>query len=442
MGAAVLAGSLSAACIGRRHAAVTLSSRASALAELLPSDLDVLSSPTIISALGVQLLLFGGFTHDASIGGGWRRGTHPPASLLERTILVSPTWKPEGRVDYTWPGDGGLAAPPSTAPLSLFAAAEELAVATHHPTTVHSLAHALEHIIGLDASDFDDDARRALREMLAWRVPSSAKHLAPLSSTADVAVLAFSFGAAGDSECVSVAQCSHPGPANELLAATADAFVRHRQQRGQRVTLIAQWEIAAALHNLGTPGVVAVGTPGIFENTARIYEHMLAHVQGSGACEPRGTDREPAGASVGSADDSAGRSTRLVVLAHPDHLRRALRIGETTFARAALGGPCREASIFGSSIVPAMAPYHVDWPWDSSTAAHGARGGSTLNLFAGASGHVHTNGSRRDASWYEPPNGFFADDPQPWVRRREVWLCYEFWARAKGVATGIIATRA
>ena len=47
----------------------------------------------------------------------------------------------------------------------------------------------------------------------------------------------------------------------------------------------------------------------------------------------------------------------------------------------------------------------------------------------------------RVATWYDAPNGFFPDgEPQRWARNREVWIAYEFWARAKGVATGVIGS--
>ena len=53
-----------------------------------------------------------------------------------------------------------------------------------------------------------------------------------------------------------------PGPTNELLAATAAAFVRSRKQaHGQTVHVVAQWEVAAALRTLGaSPPAVAIGT--------------------------------------------------------------------------------------------------------------------------------------------------------------------------------------
>ena len=46
----------------------------------------------------------------------------------------------------------------------------------------------------------------------------------------------------------------------------------------------------------------------------------------------------------------------------------------------------------------------------------------------------------RVATWYDASYGYFPDgEPQRWARHREVWIAYELWARAKGVATGVIA---
>ena len=164
-----------------------MSSGHSSLAALLPNDLDALNSPPIIGALGVQLLLFGGFEPNAT--GGWsRQRVQPPASLAERVDLIAPTWKfaptrgARGRVDYTWPEDNGTGPQADGADISLFAAASKLAVPD---ATTKSLARVLEENIGLRASDFDDTARAALVKMLTWRVPheSRAKNLVFLHET-------------------------------------------------------------------------------------------------------------------------------------------------------------------------------------------------------------------------------------------------------------------
>ena len=71
--------------------------------------------------------------------------------------------------------------------------------------------------------------------------------------------------------------------------------------------MIAQWEVAVAIWAGGGESR-AVGTPGIFENTGRVFEHMIAASGGGGskgACEP------------------------VLLLAHPDHLRRVVRTVET-----------------------------------------------------------------------------------------------------------------
>ena len=136
-----------------------------------------------------------------------------------------------------------------------------------------------------------------------------------------------------------------------------------------------------------------VGTPGIFENTAQIYEHMLARMDTS-ACDEHG----------------GGGDGRVVLLAHPDHLRRALRIGESAFK--GFGGRCR-----GLRLVPAMQPYTIAWPDTSSSSPAGTR----LNLYAGVSSAVHTGGEVKEATWYDAASGYFPDgEPQRWARRREV----------------------
>jgi hypothetical protein len=89
----------------------------SRIAKLLPKDLDGVASRTTLRALGVQLLLFGGFRPTTS---GWQRSERPPASLLERVDLIAPAWKPRGLVDYSWPP--GPSPPVGAAELSLFGA--------------------------------------------------------------------------------------------------------------------------------------------------------------------------------------------------------------------------------------------------------------------------------------------------------------------------------
>ena len=89
-----------------------------------------------------------------------------------------------------------------------------------------------------------------------------------------------------------------------------------------------------------------------------------------------------------------------------------------------------------------MQPYLPDWSSPDKSAPTPT--GSRLNLYEGVAATVRTNGQTRRVTWYDTrdpaaSNGFFPDgDPQRWAHRREIWMCYEFWARAKGVATGVI----
>jgi len=385
------------------------------LAHLFPEDLDAIESQAIVGALGVQLLLFGGFTPSEL---GWRHSPRVPTTLQERVDLIAPTWKPGGRCDYSW---HAATTPPRKSDadvLSLFAPPPALLV-QGGSTTVRSLTRALE-ATGLRASDFDGAARAAIVESLTWRLPASSERLV-LNSSGDLTLLVLSFDATA--ECRSVRDCERPGPTNELLAATAEQFVRRQwAKHAQRVKVIAQWETAAALRALGMHDTLAVGTPGIFENTAQIFLHM-AEVMGTRSC---GGSR------------AAGASSQVVLLTHPDHLRRALRIGESAFER--LGGPCSRLQL-----VPAMQPYRLDWPSrfqrpDAMEQSGVAAAGAQLNLYAGVSTRVHTAGDEREATWYDEELGYFPDaDPQRWVHRREIWITYEFWARAKGLATGVIA---
>ena len=111
-----LLGSVASYSVRSRSTASSGSS--SRLAKLLPKDLDGVASRTLLRALGVQLLLFGGFRPTTT---GWQRRERPPASLLERVDLIAPTWKPHGLVDYSWlPGPSPTV---GAAELSLFGAA-------------------------------------------------------------------------------------------------------------------------------------------------------------------------------------------------------------------------------------------------------------------------------------------------------------------------------
>jgi len=394
------------------------------LAELLPSDLDALESPTVIGALGVQLLLFSGCF--VLRDGRWVRECSSRPSLLERVERVAPTWKPGGQVDYTWSANAAAAASGTqlSPTLNLFEAAASLPRAVRvasEAATVSSMASSLEAELGMSAADFDAPARAAIREMLTWHLPAPAERRLPAHG--DLTLLVLSFDATP--HCQSVTDCQQPGPSNELLAATAAAFVRERrEEHDQQVHVVAQWEVAAAIRMLESrfgsvqSSVQAVGTPGRFENTAQIFTMMRALLPSATTCVDLGVV------------ESDG-SPRVVLLAHPDHLRRGLRIGQAAFAKAARAEEAPPACP-PLAMVPAMLPYRLDWPR--------RRERPLLDLYANVSAHVHTGGHVRLASWHDANHGYFPDgDPQRWAHRREVFLCYEFWARAKGVATGVIA---
>eukprot|EP00966_Prymnesium_polylepis_P299208 6913546-Prymnesium_polylepis.1 len=288
-------------------------SRKLRLADLLPHDLDGLpDNQVVLAATGVQLLLFGGF--ELSPSHGWvRTARHPPTTLAERLERITPTWKTAAGhgVSYEWPAAGES---PKSAPLSLFAAACTLPEPAQHATTVRALCRALEDDFGLSAQDFEDaQTRSALREMLRWRVASSEPVAWVLASRVKLFVLSFD----ATRECRSLADCPKPGPSNELLAATA---IRFAEARREHVDVIAQWEVAAAMAQRGAVAK-AVGKPGVFENTGEIFDYMfdeLVHTsEGVRDC--------------GQPDDE----TQLVLLAHPDHLPRALSIGQTMLDRRA-----------------------------------------------------------------------------------------------------------
>ena len=237
-----------------------------------------------------------------------------------------------------------------------------------------------------------------------------------------VTLLVLSFDATPS--CRGLDDCPLPGPSNELLAATAAAFAASKDERERRhgastVKVVAQWEVAAAIGALRRHqrrpdiNVTAIGTPGLFENTAQILEMMRDHVCGQ----------------------------RVLLLAHPDHLPRVLRTAKTVLggnwssstdgdAAAAAGACSNEGPL---ELLPAMLPYSLDWPSALFPA-------EKLDLYESVEAVVHSQGGTTLASWYSDPRaGFFPDgDPQRWAHRREVWVLYDHWARAKGLATGVI----
>ena len=421
------------------------------LFDVLPADLDLLSSPVVISATGVQVLLFAGFEPSAR---GWRREGAPPLTLAERLSRITPTWKTadRGGVSYEWdmPHAAAYRSASSSLPLSLFREAALAPHALRTATTVRAMCQALERI-GLHADDFDGPARRALATMLRWVVDSAAAPLiskstspgarvAPMSSTlgllpsSRVHLLVLSFDATA--ACRTLSDCPTPGPTNELLAATAIEFVkRRRREYGQPVGVVAQWEVAAAMSARGS-AAHPVGTPGVFENTAQIFDKMFDLIETE--CGQPTVGRQPAQKQVapcpadgegGCVRTEGGDAVQLVLLAHPDHLPRAMAIGQTLIATRTAAAAERGSCI--PPLLPAMRPYRLDWP--SRPTAEGG-------LYANVSTIVHTAGVVQKASWYDERNGFFPDgEPQRWAHRREIWILYDQWARAKGVATDIMA---
>ena len=343
-------------------------STASRLIDILPSDLDVLKNRHVMSGFGVQLLLLGGFDQRKSK---WLRSDEPPQTLRDRLDRITPTWK-SGELDYSYPGgifdefDTGM--------------------------SVAELASTLE-TIGLTPNDFDKSARIALSTMLTWKLPPTALESGPPPSEKEMTLLIFSFDATPS--CWSVKDCPLPGPTNELLAATAAWFVSHRQK--QKVHILAQWEVASALiqsHGMNGRQVTAIGIPGEFENTAQILEQMLCRL----------------------------KTKDVVLLAHPDHLRRVLYTAQTVLRTTNCPLQLQPVQLYS-----AMQSYSLDWPREDDA------------LFGNVTAVVHTDGQERVASWYDYNLGYFPDgDPQKWTHQRQVWILYDQWAMAKGIVTGVI----
>ena len=169
--------------ISRSTGSSSSSSSSPPLHDLLPDDLDELRSDAVMAAVGVQLLLFGGFVPGPR---GWTKDPKdPPLDLKQRLDRITPTWKPGGTVDYSWVDDSDnnsnwgpqqLQSPVTAnnaAPVSLFGAARTPPTAIRAGGTVASMCRALEDI-GLSSADFADaPSRKALREMLRWRIDDS-----------------------------------------------------------------------------------------------------------------------------------------------------------------------------------------------------------------------------------------------------------------------------
>ena len=129
------------AILGASGAALAISARAFSrradgnrlLTDLLPTDLDTLKSEEVMRALAAQLLLFGGFTRSSSSQHQpvWRRDADQKLSLSQRLSRIAPTWKPGGRVDYSWRSHNGIFSVDSALPM------------LHGTTTVRQVAEAL-----------------------------------------------------------------------------------------------------------------------------------------------------------------------------------------------------------------------------------------------------------------------------------------------------------
>jgi len=418
----------------------TTAVRATRLVDILPSDLDDLlmmnddnknfHHERVIKALGVQLLLFAGWTRSTQQEGGlkWQRDKTAklPLSLQDRLERITPTFKAGGQLDYTFddaPAEG------------IFG--DNTGISNNTTTTsVANLANHLEEEIGLSAEDFDVPARIALQAMLSWRIHVPTP---PIQRNRSTVLLIFSFDATPN--CRSVDDCPLPGPSNELLAATAAKFV---QDDKNNVDILAQWEVAAALqHNYGV-NATAVGTPGTFQNTAEIFQLMLCAWNDNLIVHNDNNE--------GDGSDDNRNDWQAILLAHPDHLRRVLWTSQTILSqqqqqeqnqhkhlRADQHDPhkdddCAVPPNVKIQLIPAMNSYRLDWPNQQQSSP------SFFNLFGSITSTVHTKGQELVTSWYDHERwGFFPDaDPQAWTHRREIWLLYDQWAVAKGIVTGTI----
>lgn len=270
------------------------------LVDILPSDLDIIKNRQVMSGLGVQLLLFGGFVQKETE---WIRADKPPGALRDRLDQITPTWK-GGVLDYSYPG----------------AFFDQL----NTGPTVAELASTLE-TIGLGPSDFDKATRIPLSTMLTWKLPPIVQTDPPPEK--DLTLLIFSFDSTPS--CRNVNDCPLPGPTNELLAATAAKYVEERQEH---VHILAQWEVASALkhsHGMEKRQVTAIGTPRVFENTGQILEQMLRRL----------------------------KTKDVAVLAHPDHLRRVLYTAQSALKTTKCTLQSQSIRLYST-----MQPYSLDWP--------------------------------------------------------------------------------
>lgn len=354
-----------------------------------------------MGALGIQLLAFGGWStsNQDGGGGGWKRRHHQSSlTLKDRLAFITPTWKQGGSLDYNNIFQEGRA---------FLEAYEEEKV-----QTVAKLADVLEHKVGLGVSDFDHESIAALNAMLFWRISD---YTSSGLDNGKIILLVFSFG--NEASCWDTSDCPlGPGSTNELLAATTARFVQQHHENDVRV--LAQWEVATALwqnYNDTLRGTVleSFGTPGTYRTTAGILEEMLC-----GAWPSESTEET------------------LVLLAHPDHLRRVFWTAQTMLKR-------RRSYLRKSCVLPnndvrlltAMEPYSLDWP-----SKHFFTNRST-NLFDSLElTKVHVGEKTIMTDWYDTGHlGFFDNDSdQEWTHDREKWIMYDHWAVLKSIVTETI----
>ena len=142
----------------------------------------------------------------------------------------------------------------------------------------------------------------------------------------------------------------------------------------------------------------------------------------------------------------------ILVLAHPDHLRRILWTTRSLLRRKHsslrsasnkhMNTLCTTPTKLNDEkrqLVTAMHPYHLDW----TTAQRNQTNRYTTNLFGlleptkdrlGSPG-----GEEIETHWYDSRYfGFFNHGDQEWTKHRDLWILYDHWAVLKGIVTQTI----
>jgi hypothetical protein len=353
----------------------------------------------------------------------------------------------------------------------------------------------------------DTESQVVLQTMLNWNIPAAALPFNNNNNAGEspftgkiVLVLIFSFGEASSSSSSSLDPCWNSrrhknmamnitcfgtvGPTNELLAATAAQSWNTHKHTTTKMTILAQWEVATALqHKYGIPAI-SIGTPGVYSNTAEILHQMQTHLLSFPPSSMNRSDNLQASSS--SSSSSAQSPMVLVLLAHPDHLRRVLWTAQTILSSQTApnmqqsgemqsyylrnkstnqqqqSSSSSAVTAFSSSaplMYTAMQPYHWSWPrrdvqrFDTDETSATTKQRFIINLYNQVQATVMTNdGQRIQTSWYNDDDddddndarlGYFATndddrDTQPWTRNRDVWKLYDHWAILKGIVTGSI----